>query len=404
MSAEVTLEPTFPVSGRPGPGSAGAFVDARSRVRFVVADGRRAVLKVAHGADRSALRREGAVLRSLAGPDLVRFVWLREGDGHTELLTLHAGGPSLAALLDDPRTDPPAALRTLAATCDVVARLHALGWAHGGLRTDHVLTTPRGRIRLCSLARAAPVDLDPVTAARDRAALLRMVDRWTEPPPDSVDGLRRFHRRILARRVTGRTRRLTDDPDPLVLARILRRAAGRWHRTPARPSIRRRGKLPWFGVVAFIVATTGMAVSSVGPSGEPRRGGQPATTTTVAGTPCADIDVSTPDTDGDGCGDVTRIDGTTVVVDGTRYRIGAPGDAVAVGDWDCDGTATALTLRPSTGELFDFPEWATPGKPTTARLYDIVPGARSLRPPDGPCGAALLELRDGTTRTTGAPS
>ena len=52
--------------------------------------------------------------------------------------------------------------------------------------------------------------------------------------------------------------------------------------------------------------------------------------------------------------------------DGRRYAIGATGDFVQTGDWNCDGQATAAIVRPSTGGIVLFDAWPGPGQ-TMAR-------------------------------------
>ena len=47
---------------------------------------------------------------------------------------------------------------------------------------------------------------------------------------------------------------------------------------------------------------------------------------------------------------------------GRRYAVGATGDFVATGDWDCDGEATAAIVRPSTGGVVVFDAWPGPGQ------------------------------------------
>ena len=45
---------------------------------------------------------------------------------------------------------------------------------------------------------------------------------------------------------------------------------------------------------------------------------------------------------------------------GHRYGVGAPGDFVQTGDWDCDGQATPAIVRPSTGHVVLFDAWPAP--------------------------------------------
>lgn len=47
--------------------------------------------------------------------------------------------------------------------------------------------------------------------------------------------------------------------------------------------------------------------------------------------------------------------------DGRRYAIGAEGDLVVIGDWDCDGEATPAIARTSTGHVVLFDRWPPPG-------------------------------------------
>ena len=393
MTTGTTLEPT-PGTGPGMPPGTPAVGRRGPRVTWSSDGGRVVVVKRAAGADRPRLRREAAVLRSLAGPELVQALDLREHDDHTDLVLSAVAGPTLAGILSEGTTGPAAELHVLALACETVARLHARGWAHGNLRAEHVLISPRGRVRLCSLSCAVPLDRGSTQAAADRAALLRMADRWTDGSPTGTTALfRRLHRTHMARRLRRRTARLVDDPDPLVLARIVRRVARR-HRT---------GAIAVVPAVVAIVAVVAVALVAAAPWGAETGAGPatPARSHRTSAPPCADITSATPDLDGNGCGEPVTIDGSQVVVSGRRYRIGAPGDVIAIGDWDCDGTSTALVLRPLTGELFEFPAWARPGAPTSARLATVVPGARDVLPPTRACGDARITMQDGSRRTTG---
>jgi hypothetical protein len=96
------------------------------------------------------------------------------------------------------------------------------------------------------------------------------------------------------------------------------------------------------------------------------------------------------DIDGDGCSEAVALPPGAIVVGERRYEIGEPGGSVAVSDWDCDGRATPAVLRPDTGELFVFDTWASSTAPATARLVQVVPGARALRRTDSRCGVVTL--------------
>jgi len=82
-----------------------------------------------------------------------------------------------------------------------------------------------------------------------------------------------------------------------------------------------------------------------------------------------------------------------LTVDGARYRVGQAGDAVAIGDWACSGRPTPVILRPSSGELFAFDDWAQPGHDVTARLLGRVEHATEVRAtPIGGSGCHELEV------------
>jgi hypothetical protein len=76
-----------------------------------------------------------------------------------------------------------------------------------------------------------------------------------------------------------------------------------------------------------------------------------------------------------------------------------------VGDWNCDGQATVLLLRPSTGELFEFSNWATPEEVAESQLVSTVEQAVDLRSqplPPSPatnkrsCDRVVVTLLDGS--------
>ena len=88
------------------------------------------------------------------------------------------------------------------------------------------------------------------------------------------------------------------------------------------------------------------------------------------------------------------VEGTEVRSGAQRWRVGEPGDLVAVGDWDCDGTSTPAVLRPRTGRLHLFDAWASPDAAVTATPGPTVPtGAIALEPRG--CGEATVRTADG---------
>lgn len=376
------------------------------------------VVKQARSGDRPGLRREAEVLQAVGGTALVRFVELRDLPDATELVVRDTGGPSLAAVLHDPSTRPADALEHLAEACDVIQRLHTTGWTHGRICADHVLLTPRGRMRLCSVRDAAPIEVDPDQARRDRASLLRMVDDWVRSTAGPAN---KPWVRLVSIRVARRTRRLVDDPDPVLLARVLRRSAVR------APSIR--------SVLGTAIAATAVGVVSILALG---RGGTDggveataalratttSTTAVVTGTtpvtpmattdaaPVDQVPIGTTPTDTtrtsgadrgcDGCTDGMSVEGNTVTVGTTRYRLGRDGDLAVVGDWDCDGDATAALLRPSTGEVHTFDAWPTGSEPLAATALGTFDGATAITAAPTGCGPPVVTDADGTPLSTGS--
>ena len=71
---------------------------------------------------------------------------------------------------------------------------------------------------------------------------------------------------------------------------------------------------------------------------------------------------------------------------GRRYAVGATGDFVETGDWDCDGQATAAIVRPSTGGVVLFDVWPDPGETIALPVrwnVDSPTGAEAI--PHGQC-------------------
>ncbi len=86
-------------------------------------------------------------------------------------------------------------------------------------------------------------------------------------------------------------------------------------------------------------------------------------------------------------------DGILRTSGGRSFRLGAPGDAFLLGDWDCDGDRTPALYRPSTGEVFLFDGWPTAGP-------------LSSRPPQSSGvlhGDAIVSERSGCDRVVVSP-
>lgn len=366
------------------------------------------VVRSATGRGRQSLRREAAVLEQVRGAAVVELIAVHD-DERTELVLADAGRRTLAGVADLPVAT---ARRAVLAMCDAVGSLHDLGWCHGDLRAEHVLLGPRGDVRLCGLSAARRCVGDDRGRQVDLERLGALAS-WTLDHGPSRD--RRTRRRW--RRAARHLDRSLEDRPARDVADLRTRIGAALAPVPVG---RRAARLGAGAAAAVLVASAAIALVPVGDRQDVERpnrrsataaaptrsastrvlaaGPTAAPPTTAAPTGDAACPVEGLDVDGDGCDDHVTVDGTTVTVRGRTYRVGAAGDVVAVGDWDCDGLATAAVLRPRTGELFDFRDWASPGRPGRATLTTTVAGGVGLRTiADGACDHRRVIRADGST-------
>lgn len=120
---------------------------------------------------------------------------------------------------------------------------------------------------------------------------------------------------------------------------------------------------------------------------------------------CAPVTPPSADVDGDGCPEPLVVEGTTVDAGIAQWSLGEPGDLVALGDWDCDGDASAALLRPGTGDVFVFSAWAPENEPVTVASTRRVDGGVGLRAEatgDG-CDRLVVDLAAGGTTPIEVP-
>ncbi|HET9608365.1 MAG TPA: hypothetical protein VFP06_02085, partial [Acidimicrobiales bacterium] len=174
----------------------------------------------------------------------------------------------------------------------------------------------------------------------------------------------------------------------------LRRPVGQDEQAEA-PARRRIG-LAAAGVVAVGVAMAGAMLIGPGGGADGPRTGPPARPAAAAGD-CGAVAAPAADVDGDGCPEALSVDDRTVDAGIARWSLGDPGDQVVLGDWDCDGEASAALLRPDPGEVFAFAAWAEAGDDLTVEATDRVDGAVGIRSqPDGPgCDELVVDLDSG---------
>ena len=107
-------------------------------------------------------------------------------------------------------------------------------------------------------------------------------------------------------------------------------------------------------------------------------------------------DGSSSTADGSPCAAPLRIDGQILEVADLRFDLGAAAAAVAVGDWACDGTTSAVVLAADRDQLVAFDGWATADRTVTGRPLTPVADARRLvAEPAGPPGCHRLVVLDG---------
>lgn len=419
-------------------------------VRPTTLGGRRVVEKEGKARTRGRLRREAAALEQLRSRGVVELIEIRESESSTTLVTTYVGARTLA---DATRLQPGEILRALRETCLIVMGIHERGWAHGSITAEHVILGPRARVRLCSLGKAVPLESDLVRfAKRSRSAdepdlsgtsdgevdLLGLlaIARGIGELPTSGDSFRerrewRRMRSQLSQAVdpeshsaddggagdrcistTEKIKRLTQCLE--VDARTPRSTSWLWghrtrsdrkkadRRTRSGPMVlnRRssslhprhmRGLVFAAGVVAAgVLLLTGLAPRESGSDAAaqasdmqgPREGKQAA----VKPGQAVEDGVSVPD----------GSPGNLIVADGRIYRVGLEGDRVVVGDWNCDGHESALLLRPSSGKIYLFREWASEGRPSAAELVSVIEGATELYGHSGACGAATVRTESGS--------
>lgn len=240
----------------------------------------------------------------------------------------------------------------------------------GGERTDGLPRRDGSPDRLDRL-RTGPI------GRRDRPTSGGSHDGWAGEDADQADDLLTRDHRVPVPRVARPSE--DDDPDaPHPFRRIVVGAAL---------------------ATATCLAVAGAAM--VWTQGDGAAGDAPGAETAARPADCPATVPPAADVDGDGCAEALVVDGSTVDAGVARWTLGEPGDVVAVGDWDCDGEASAALLRPTTGDVFLFSAWAPADEPVTVGVSQRVEGGVGMRaqPGDGGCDRLLVEHADGTATT-----
>ncbi len=401
--------PREPLPGDPvatGPdGPVVAVVDRRVPGRVLAA--RRVAVPV--GRARDALRSRCEAVAGVGHPGLVVVCDLVDVDDEVVEVRepLPTGGPPTARSAGDVR----AVLRGVAGA---LGAAHAVGVAHGRLGVDEVGVGPAGvAVSGVGLVAGATPAADVAALGRLGLALLADVD---DPPLAALCALAADDPTVTLPVVVdalatgdappprgtahpappgpdhGRTSGTAEEPGGGPAPRCVAPATSR--RTG--PGTGWRGRLPV--AVAAGVLVVGVALgattavlddtaatpddTAATPDDTAGRGAPVAAARPVAACPPTDRAarpaIRRADVDGDGCDEVLRWDPERAELSWTgpdgavRWRVGDPGDALVVGDWDCDGTATAAVVRAS-GETHLFDGWAGDGETLRARPGPRLP-------------------------------
>ena len=418
------------------PDDTGVAPDTAPNVTRTRDGGRSVITKTARGRWRPLLRRESEILRRVRLPGMVELIEVVEEDDTTTLVMEDAGRTTLADPVGLSRAEQ---LRALRRCCGAVHELHTAGWTHGAIHSDHVVVGRRGSIRLCSFGAAQQIEGSDRSAVDvDLVQLLDVIDHAAtlSSPDSSLRGRAGWwlqSRRV--RRIANTAReRLTQDEQltaaDLAVALSMAGAPRHLRHGATQRQPRRWAPIAGLGVMGVVLTglflglgtTGGDGFDSIDVSDVLSRSGDRPTTPTTSGSAAPSVPNAPPatdrmrsparcggwpavgyDVDGDSCPERIWIDGNVVVVGDRSYRLGDEGDLVAIGDWDCDGRSTARLLRPSTGELFEFPAWASPSSTSEAFRLTTLEAAAGLRsvPVAGPGGAQrcdrmLVTGRDGS--------
>ena len=244
---------------------------------------------------------------------------------------------------------------------------------------------------------AGPEQVDPCDPGDEGSGLPRV-----DPPFRLHPGSRRDRRKHRDRR---RGRHAADCPSPrgAGIRRIVAALGVAVILVAVAVGTGRRATDPRSGR-ALVAASPGSPIAS---STEPRvgtgRGSTPGSANPTARRCPAPPAEPRADVDGDGCPEPVRVEGTVIQAGSARFAVGTKGDRIAVGDWDCDGTATPAIVRPSTGEVFVFTRWAGPGAAVTVARTATVPDAVGPVAPSGRCGLLVVRKQTGATVVVPAP-
>ena len=339
------------------------------------------------------IEREADLLQRLDHPGLVRFIEIVEtADGGRALHTEFVNSDTWATR---PLSDPAERAAGMAALAAVVADLHQLGVAHLQLTPPHVLHGANDRPVLCGLTLAA--EATPENRQADLAALGELCHdpalgrgalaaKLSSLADASRAGM--LSARELARRLDLLAAKRPPGSDPVRVVGGGRLASRRRWLRPK--SLITAGAFAAAVVAAFVLGSRSGApapppespaavssedpteatdagpslVAEPNPNGGMPLAGEPELTgeTGPVGEPGLIEETDTAVAMHEAAAVTMQEAAAVLEHGGRRYAVGAIGDFVETGDWDCDGRVTAAIVRPSTGGVVLFDAWPEPGR------------------------------------------
>ena len=382
------------------------------------------------------LRHEGEVLGRLRHPNVVRLLEVVPDRGGVALVMEHAAGGSLAGLLAGRgRLAPREVVAVAAPLADALAHAHGQGVVHGDVKPANVLLRADGEPLLSDFNVGPPgCGAEPDGAPSGTAGYVdpAVLEGSAVDERSDVYGLGALcHAMLLGRLPSPGPAGAADRLAPAALTAVVEKAlaprpaerfagAGAMAAAlrsaldvppalpgpaaptgphPAGPPTRAFGPSPpgpgsptspprsegrrHHRVLVAVTAATVAVVGAAGVAVVLARGG--AHRPSVGRCPPVTSPMSA-DLDGDGCPSAVNRTGNVLEVEGRRYELGRAGDAVVLGDWDCDGRDTPALYRPG-GELFFFDSWAEEGRsvPASSRGVQLPNGRPEVRRGDDGC-------------------
>ena len=375
MAAELEV-----VDGSTGGNSDGSTAGGADNAPVVV------VRKVATSdVERQRFAHEATMLQRAAHPGVVEFISF-----DAETCTLRTQFVSDRTWQSEPPTTLASLAKGIAALASTLKDLHDLAITHGNVNLDHILLGPGDRPVLCDFSQAD--DRDP---SIDVAALGEVVIACLE----AIDEGRPATRKALSSLAARATH---QEPSRRPTAAALAAAAAQLVEEPerSRPTFSPRTRvLTGAGVLVAAVAvllwpggdrplpiaTLDDAIATGEPPAieQPASPAAPDSSTSPPTVPTLPTTAAlTPD----------RVDSPEPLVlefEGFRYAVGRVGDSAVIGDWDCDGAATAAVLRPHSGKVHLFPSW--PGDQEEATVTPLtIPNSTARLEAAPQCGELVL--------------